>query len=228
MVIASTLLRMVLSGEMKAVLKLHNVYRCMHGVQDLTWDEKLADNAAVWAENGVFEHSKMPSRVINGTQCGENLAFGSPTMTGWKATSGWYKEIEFTKPYGTAENSHDTTVRGQMIGHYTQIVWKWTTTLGCAKGRTTLQGPDGRSHDGDFWVCQYGEMGNFKGKYAENVLAPIKSVEECGGKASDVPDKSAAEGGLKMSDTKAKGDLDFEASDVPQEVGTAKHHCPHL
>merc|ERR1712054_309906 len=42
---------------------------------------------------------------------------------------------------------------------------------------------------GDYWVCQYGNTrGNTNGYFEENVLAPVRSVAECGGTSSDVPD----------------------------------------
>merc|ERR1712054_399512 len=42
---------------------------------------------------------------------------------------------------------------------------------------------------GDYWVCQYGNTrGNTNGYFEENVLVPVRSVSECGGTSSDVPD----------------------------------------
>merc|ERR1712232_443691 len=40
---------------------------------------------------------------------------------------------------------------------------------------------------GDFWVCQYCKAGNYAGQFQQNVPAPIKGPQQCGGSASDVP-----------------------------------------
>lgn len=57
---------------------------------------------------------------VGGVECGENLAWGSPTYPGPTATRDWYKEIDFTSPYGTADSMSDSTPAGKDIGHYTQ------------------------------------------------------------------------------------------------------------
>merc|ERR1719326_2392685 len=47
-------------------------------------------------------------------------------------------------------------------GHYTQVVWKTSTALGC--------GVQGR-----LLVCQYGPGGNMGGEFSSNVQPPTKS-----------------------------------------------------
>merc|ERR1712217_366465 len=56
---------------------------------------------------------------------------------------------------------------GMDTGHYTQVVWMETTSLGCG-----IQG--------SLLVCQYGPGGNMQGGFERNVLAPSRSREECG------------------------------------------------
>merc|ERR1712051_1172949 len=74
------------------------------------------------------------------------------------------------------------TSKGEPVGHYTQVVWKDSTKLGCGKGRATVGGIQG-----DLWVCQYGTAGNTMGEFSQQVKAPIKSWSECGGTSADVP-----------------------------------------
>jgi hypothetical protein len=46
-------------------------------------------------------------------------------------------------------------------GHFTQVVWRQTTQLGC--GVSTCRGMD-------IWVCEYDPPGNVQGHYRQNVL----------------------------------------------------------
>ena len=46
-------------------------------------------------------------------------------------------------------------------GHFTQVVWRGTTQVGC--GHSQCKG-------NDIWVCNYDPAGNWDGQYRENVL----------------------------------------------------------
>ena len=70
----------------------------------------------------------------------------------------WYDE-ELDYNYNTPGFSNDT-------GHFTQIVWKATTEIGCSSGVGC--GSD-LSH---VWVCHYNQPGNYIGKFIENVFTP--------------------------------------------------------
>mmetsp|Transcript_15496 Transcript_15496/g.44526 ORF Transcript_15496/g.44526 Transcript_15496/m.44526 type:complete len:405 (-) Transcript_15496:177-1391(-) len=165
-----------ITSEMQVVLDQHNIYRCMHGVPLLTWDDAIAANAQAWADNGAYEHSSSSSRLVNGELCGENLAWGYPSRSGKDSTMAWYSEIEFTDPYGTADSMDDTTKPREAIGHYTQVVWSTSLKLGCGKGKATVSG-----NLGDYWVCQYGPAGNYGGQFSDKVKAPVKTANECAG-----------------------------------------------
>lgn len=179
-----------LSAEMQATLDKHNVYRCMHGIPAFTWDSDIAANAQAWADNGDYKHSSSASRVVNGEQCGENLAMGYPSLKGDASTVMWYSEIEFTEPYGVAASFQDSKPAGNAIGHYTQVVWKNSVKLGCGKGTTSSS-----MGDAEYWVCQYGPAGNYGGQFPANVLAPTKTAVECGGSSGDVPTVSGESSG---------------------------------
>lgn len=161
--------------EMQRLLEAHNIKRCMHGVPLLTWDATIAANAQAWAAAGTYAHSSQGERTLAGIgYVGENLAWGYPTRTGVHSLEAWYDEVQYTD--GTPSDCSDTKAgsSGEAICHYTQVVWKSSTTLGCGKGRATVSGKLG-----DFWVCQYGGGGNMGGSFGANVLAPTKSKEEC-------------------------------------------------
>jgi len=179
-----------ITTEMQAVLDKHNVYRCMHGVPLLTWNDTIAKNAQTWADKKVYAHSSSSFRVVNKVQLGENIAWGYPTYSGTDSTIAWYSEIQFTDPWGTAKSSVSPINPQETLGHYTQVVWKTTTSLGCGKGKATIE-----KTTGDFWVCQYGPAGNYVGQYKKNVLAPTKNAADCKGLASDSPSRPTTGGG---------------------------------
>jgi hypothetical protein len=57
----------------------------------------------------------------------------------------------------------NTCKAGQVCGHYTQIVWRSTTAVGCAFRTCTTGSPFG-SGSWDFWVCDYAPPGNYVGQ----------------------------------------------------------------
>merc|ERR1712066_25860 len=93
-----------------------------------------------WARStgGQMEHSTYEARqgVVGFGNVGENLALG---VTDAGAVDMWYNEIRFTN--GGLQNAYS-----DQTGHYTQVVWRDTSRLGCGIQGTLL-------------VCQYGEGG---------------------------------------------------------------------
>lgn len=131
----------------KAILDSHNTYRAKHGVGALSWADgpysyakKIADS---YDCSGVLTHTH--------GQYGENLVAGFPD--GPSAVAAWYVEGE-TFDY-SAYNE---------FNHFTQVVWKDTTQVGCAYKDCSAQG----------WqlyvVCEYSPVGNVVGQERENVL----------------------------------------------------------
>lgn len=146
----------------------------MHGVPLLSWDSELAASAQAWADivPSTAGHSPTPRLDSNGAWVGEN-AGSCTSCVGVDRVNKWYSEIEHTSPYGEAQGS---TVAGETVGHYTQVVWKSTTKLGCGTAPFVHHSGSQR----DYWVCQYGSTaGNYGGQFGDNVLAPIKSEAEC-------------------------------------------------
>jgi pathogenesis-related protein 1 len=90
------------------------------------------------------------------TSAGENIAAGEPTLTIAQANSGWIDEKSI---YTYATNTCDTTGMKE-CGHYTQIVWKTTTSVGCAIVNCTTNSPFGDGRPWTFAVCDYAPAGN--------------------------------------------------------------------
>ena len=145
----------------KEMLKVHNKYRAMHQAGDLTLNEEIAKIAKEYAEylakTGAFEHS---SNTYNGESLGENLYYCMDSrgacVTAEKSVKSWYDEIEY---YNFNRPSY------QKVGHFTQVVWKGTTQLGCGYAS---------SKNEYYVVCNYYEAGNNIGDnmnyYRKNVL----------------------------------------------------------
>jgi len=110
------------------LLSQHNKHRCEHGVPLLTYSDIIAKNAQAWANTIApqMEHSSFDSRsnIAGHWMLGENLFMGKSHMEG--VVDAWYDEIRYTKNGLVSSFGHDT-------GHYTQVVWKETRELGCAK-----------------------------------------------------------------------------------------------
>ena len=141
---------------MAVMLRDHNAARRAVGTPDLAVDAALVAQAQTYAEelaaSGRFEHSPSSSRPGQG----ENLWAGTASRFTFEQMAGaWIDEkryyVHAAFPYVSS------TGRWQDVGHYTQIIWRDTTRLGCG-----LATGGGR----DVLVCRYAPPGNYIGQYA--------------------------------------------------------------
>jgi hypothetical protein len=89
---------------------------------------------------------------------GENIAAATPnTLTTMGVVQNWASE---SAGYDYGRN---TCAPSKMCGHYTQIVWRATTQVGCATARCNQNSPFG-SGQWQFWVCNYSPPGNYVGQ----------------------------------------------------------------
>ncbi len=138
-------------AEIQEWLQAHNNYRTLHNVPPVTWSQTVANSAQDYADTCPAGHS--------GSGYGENLAWASNNLGMSAIVDLWYNE-EPLYDYNDPGYSPGT-------GHFTQIVWKGTTEIGCgfATGCTTSNWPN-------VWVCQYNPHGNIIGQFADNVFPP--------------------------------------------------------
>ena len=137
------------------ILNSTNFYRYEHNATALAWNASLATYAQSWASHCQWKHSGGPN--------GENLAAGFPNVTA--AVDGWGNEraeYHFTNP---------TTGFSEATGHFTQLVWKSTTSTGCAAVNCTGKG----GMDGFFLVCEYYPPGNVVGGNNAYVVQNVQS-----------------------------------------------------
>ncbi|XP_021865630.1 pathogenesis-related protein 1A-like [Spinacia oleracea] len=125
----------------------HNAARTAVGVGNIRWDERVADYARRYANQRrgdcAMRHSVGPY--------GENLASGSGAfMTGTAAVKLWVDE-KVNYNYNS-----NTCASGKVCGHYTQVVWRNSVRVGCARVRC---------NNGWFFVtCNYDPPGNWAGQ----------------------------------------------------------------
>jgi len=134
-----------LSGLAREILNAHNAIRAGVKAPALQWSDQLAGVAQKWADTLLRQHrfSHSPD-----SRFGENLfdisgAAANPSFV----VRQWASE---SRNYDYRSN----TCRG-VCGHYTQVVWRSTTRVGCAVARG-----GGR----EVWVCNYDPPGNWLGE----------------------------------------------------------------
>ena len=161
------------NSMISSILQRHNYYRHLeYNGNDMVWDDGLANDAKSWAVNLAKtytqedqDNSKTPHDLDNKTQ-GENIAWSSATMpyvtdkpleidTPYlpleSAVDGWASEKAY---YDYDKNGKKDGYESEQIGHYTQLVWKKSTKIGCAKATSITNLP------GEWVVCRYSPAGN--------------------------------------------------------------------
>src|SRR5262249_36883048 len=137
--------------DSKALVEAHNRFRAKHCAPPLAWSPKVAASAQKWA-NTIRDRGCALGH--SGGQYGENLAAGTQgTLDERSIVAMWYDEVK-RYSFGSGSFSMKT-------GHFTQLVWRGTTQVGC--GHSQCNGLD-------VWICQYDPPGNWQGQFRENVM----------------------------------------------------------
>ncbi|KAG6842052.1 hypothetical protein C0991_003578 [Blastosporella zonata] len=138
------------AADVSAFLTAHNAIREAHNATALTWSVTYAAKAELWANACKFMRT---GGSLSATPYGELHAAGTGTFDIPTAIGQFAKDEDEYNPVNPKYN------------HFTQIVWKSTTQVGCAKavcnnllGRRT--GPT------TYYVCLYNPAGNIIGKAA--------------------------------------------------------------
>ena len=147
------------NAQVQEMLSAQNRYRAEVGVAPLQWSDSLAASAQQWADHlaatngfahsgsghgeclgksGVSDHFPSATEVIDGTWGSEKAAFINGAFPNVSNTGNW-----------------------DDVGHYTQMVWRGTTQVGCG-----LAQYDDGAFNTTLVVCQYNPPGNVQGQNA--------------------------------------------------------------
>ena len=146
-----------------AVLNSHNSYRGRHHAQAMTWDANAARFAQNWCD---FISSKDSFAHSVNSQYGENLfkSFSSrinndDAYFGKAATKSWYDEVK--------DYDYSSPGFSKATGHFTQVVWRASTGLGCGISRGEEDG-----WKTTYVCCSYFPPGNYRNRFTDNVKRP--------------------------------------------------------
>jgi pathogenesis-related protein 1 len=163
-------------AQCQVMLDAHNRHRRSYGARELVYDERLAAKAQAWANHLAnrlvaghkLEHSTVT--LVDGLagETGENLAteggtgyaVGEYEPNHAKPVDDWVAEV---KDYDMVKKAPKP--RAGMTGHFTQVVWKATTRVGCGFVLVYLPGDKFVA----VWVCNYHPAGNYDGEHGKNV-----------------------------------------------------------
>ncbi|KAJ8754009.1 hypothetical protein K2173_001907 [Erythroxylum novogranatense] len=141
----------------------HNEIRLAKNVKPLSWNRTLKRYATRWANQRVDDCLLMHSPK---SPYGENLF--------WSLKGHW-TPADVVKCWADESSNYDAVtnecINNSICGHYTQLVWKATERVGCA--RVTCN-----SNKGYLYVCSYDPPGNyyfegpFGGKFQKSIVYP--------------------------------------------------------
>lgn len=140
----------------QGVLDQHNSFRAKYKAPPLTWDATLATTAMQWAKRCEWKHDP----ALGSLKQGQNMdsaasSNGKAGLTPEAVLGHWV----------TAEvNDYDPN--NPQASHFTQVVWKGTSRVGCASVSCNLSMYDPSWWPASFVVCNYAEPGNMAGQYA--------------------------------------------------------------
>ncbi|KAF8404814.1 hypothetical protein HHK36_009704 [Tetracentron sinense] len=121
----------------------HNAARSEVNVGSIAWDTSLEAYAQDYANKRIGDCALQHS----GGPYGENIAAGGGELTGIDAVNLWVSEK------GSYDYNSNSCVGGQ-CGHYTQVVWRNSVRLGCARVQCS-------NNNGWFVTCNYDPPGNY-------------------------------------------------------------------
>ncbi|KAL5342351.1 CAP domain-containing protein [Aspergillus crustosus] len=147
----------------------HNIHRANHSATDLSWSADLEASAQELAARCVYQHDTS----INGGGYGQNIGYGTPSDD----VAVMISNLMYNDEVGYFENLYGEASPDMSLfekwGHFSQIVWKGTTEVGCATVTCNSLGNVDSATAVPFTVCNYYPPGNYDGEYADNIARPL-------------------------------------------------------
>lgn len=136
------------TAQRDAVLKAHNDFRALKGLSPLTYNLDAETFAQDYVNTGGC-----PTDHSGSSTYGENLYWSSgSTTTLVPAVNSWHSE----EPYWSCQNNDCQS--GEMCGHYKQVMWNNTQSVGCGLRTTCTDTLD------TMISCNYYPPGNWVGE----------------------------------------------------------------
>ena len=126
----------------------HKAARAAVRVGAVGWSTKLQ----AYAKSYANQRSGDCKLQHSGGPYGENIFWGSGSS--WKAADAVNLWVSEKQDYNYGSNS---CAAGKQCGHYTQVVWRASTNIGCARVVCT-------NNLGVFIICNYEPAGNVVGQ----------------------------------------------------------------
>ncbi|MDM7956256.1 CAP domain-containing protein [Blastomonas sp.] len=147
-------------GELRSVelktdmLAAHNAARKQVGLGPMVWSPILAADAKKYASQMSRSRQFAHSNPVRGAKPqGENLWMGTHDAYSFAEMAGSWVDERQLYDGGSISQAMSNGTFGA-IGHYTQIIWRGTSKVGCA----VVSNPDE-----DYLVCRYLPAGNVMG-----------------------------------------------------------------
>lgn len=155
-------------AEWNEMLQAHNDLRKQHCAPALQWDATLAAAAKAYAETGSLgAHGSSNENLANAVSIRTTNGVTKDILPAKSDASafqdtwgceGQYFKYDKKQICGGFKNSCDEPkaecAGNPVTGHFTQVVWKSATKVGCGRATRKING-----HDGTAWVCRY-DKGN--------------------------------------------------------------------
>ena len=135
-------------GDIREITAYHDKVRADVGVGPIRWSPALAAYAQEWADHLAATTCRIAHRTER--RYGENL---------YQGTVGHYTAVQAAKRWEAEKKNYQggalTQSNSRAVGHYTQMVWRDSTALGCGEAtcNNTL-----------IVACNYDPPGNYLGR----------------------------------------------------------------
>ncbi|GLI70344.1 hypothetical protein VaNZ11_015305 [Volvox africanus] len=165
--------------DTQSLLERKNLYRVLHQAPAFQWNLSLAASAAVYAQQLAGDSCQI--KHSSSRSYGENLfsiqAIPKPDNSCSVAVQSWYSEVQFYN-FSAAQPFYDNWYQPHQIGHFSQLVWKGSSSVGCGVGLADFAvqiSNKNRTMGCKVVVCRYKAPGNVANDMAflKNVLPKV-------------------------------------------------------